>query len=410
MAKRVRTWLKTGRTGIKVLFLFVAGAMVTTLIGLAASDWYEDRKAPYVLSVERNPDRISIATGSAGDAMTYVIVGKSIGEIEPPPHDENSCSGRYAWAKDRYDAVDADSTPARITLEGRKEEQVQLFDVEVKRLEVKEAPRSGVHLACPGKGAQPDVRTLSVELDRRSPAVTATDTSGKPIPLLFTVKKGESEVFDLTAFTTDCDCEWEVILRLRHGQKVYEESLGPFRTASSLQVTTYHWADGDWVDIDGSASAAPVQLPNVDACALLTRDEASAFLSAPSGAPSGGTSDSNGASGVAVRISTCSFALDDPPPPGANPTGLVDSVTVFHEAAATPADGEREYEALLEGFRRQASGRSVDGFGDEATVFDGILVARRGNEIIQVQVSATHQALMRRVVELARTVVGRAWR
>ena len=60
-----------------------------------------------------------------------------------------------------------------------------------------------------------------------------------------------------------------------------------------------------------------------------------------------------------------SFASDRRVDSNANTPGLMDSVTVFYEAAASPGDADEDYEALLEGLGRQAPGRPARGFGEE---------------------------------------------
>lgn len=407
-----RGWIGSGRSSLKKAALFVVAAAITALVGLALNDWWEGRKPAYVLIVEKNPDRISIATGTVGDSAGYVVTGRSIGEIGPPPIRDNVCQGRYEWATERYQAADADSSTARITLEGRKDEEVQLYDVDIEKLAEDKLPRSGLHLACPGQGGKPDIRRLDVDLDDPSLAVRASDASGA-IPLLFTVEKGGSEVIDVSATTAACDCLWEATLHLRSGDREFTERVGPFHTVASIELPTYHWIDGDWLDIDGDPAPieAPPPPPAVAACELITREEAAAFLRSGVREPTGGPSQpTQGASGATVQLSMCSFASDREADPDADPQGLIDSITVFYGAAASPEDADEEYEALLEGFGRQATGRPAHGFGEEATIFDGVLVARFGREILQVQVSASDPALMRRVDGLADVVAARAWR
>lgn len=222
--EKLGLWSRTGK-GAKGAVIFVAAAVVTAAVGATVAIMVEERKPAFRVSVEKDPDLISISTGHVGDAATYLVFNKTIGEIGPPPARVDSCSDRYRWAKDNYQAVDADSTSFRVTLEGRKDEQVQVSDIEVKLLDSKTAPREeAVHLACPGQGAQPNITTVGVDLDQPAPTASATNRSGEAIPLLFTVKKGESEIFDVNAFTARCDCEWEITFVLRQGKKVHRSA------------------------------------------------------------------------------------------------------------------------------------------------------------------------------------------
>lgn len=392
---------------------FVALAIVSAFYSSLGQDIYDRLKPAYRISVERNPDRISTMEGGrAGDGTGYLVVDKTIGEIEPPPLRQNECGDRYQWAKDRYQAIDATSTIFRITLEALKDEQVQLYDMEVRRLAVRPSPTKGVHLACPGRGGSVETKTVSIALDEDAPEVTVTDASDKTIPLFFSVKKGELDVFDVTALAFECDCSWELILLLRNGDKTFRERIGPFQTASSLQVPTFHWVNGDWFDIDTAAQqpVAPPPTPTgLDACSLLTSEEAAAFLGSTARAPSGGTTYTNGAGNVMVHHSTCTFVSVRPPPPDADPPGLTDSVTIVEEVAMSPDDAARVYEALLAGFGQRSSGAAVSGIADAATEFDGVLVARRGNVILQVQVGVNDKALSAGADGLARIVAQRVW-
>jgi hypothetical protein len=414
MAGRLCTRWKRTRRRTKALVGFLAAGVVLAVIAPFGEEIYDHFfRPPYRMSVERNPDRISTRMGErAGDSAGYLVLDQTIGEIEPPPTRQDKCSNRYEWAKKQYGAVDADRTAFRITLEGLKDEQVQLYDMEVRRLAVRPPPTEGVHLACPGLGGSVDVKNVSIALDQDPPEVTVTDASEQITQLLFAVGKGESDVFDVTAFATECDCEWELTLLLRHGGKEFPERVGPLRTVSSLHLPTFHWVDGDWFNIDAEPpqpQAPPATPIGLDACKLLTRDEAAAFLGGTVGQPSVVTTYTRGAGDVPVHHSLCTFPSDRPPPPDANPSGLTDSVSIIHEVAASLDDAVRTYDGLLAEFGRGSRGEVLPGIGDVAAEFDGVVVARRGSDILQVQVSANDRELMARAGELAATVAQRLW-
>jgi hypothetical protein len=176
-------------------------------------------------------------------------------------------------------------------------------------------------------------------------------------------------------------------------------------------LRSYEWRSGDWVDIDQLTSRqwAPTIPGELAACNLLRSEEASSFLGASVSEPAGGTTESQGAAEIPLRISQCTFATEGPPAGEQKSQGLISSLTLFYEAAPSEEDARREYEALVETFGRQSTGRSAEGFGEEAVEFNGLLVARRSNEIIQVQISSRDTTLLGRVLEVARVVIPRAW-
>jgi hypothetical protein len=228
MARWLKRWFGSGKRAIKFLMLAVVPAAVGAIVTLVINQLSEG--PPYRVTVQSNPDQITIPTGSAGDAQGYVVTDKTIGEIPPPPNATNTCSGRYRWAKRRLNAIDADGTTIRIRLDGRTDLPVHILNVEVQMVASRPAPTEGLHLTCPGQGALPDIRTLNVDLDQPAPRAAAMDSSGNAIPVAFTVKKGESETFDLNAHTNNCDCEWKVVLSMEHDGEKFTEERGPFRT------------------------------------------------------------------------------------------------------------------------------------------------------------------------------------
>lgn len=179
-----------------------------------------------------------------------------------------------------------------------------------------------------------------------------------------------------------------------------------------MNVPTYHWVSGDWVAIDATSSsppAAPPPPPGMDACRLLSELEVVNFLGSPVTRPATGPPTyTNGPVGP-LHNSTCSFGSEKTPPSNANPPGLVDSVTVVHESAPSPEAAERHYQALVEAFGRQSPRRGVQGVGDEAAAFEGVVVARRGSDVMQVQVSANDKTLVAGVEDLALVAAARLW-
>ena len=102
----------------------------------------------------------------------------------------------------------------------------------------------------------------------------------------------------------------------------------------------------------------------------------------------------------------CSFLSDHEPP---NDAVVVDSVTVFFESAASPSDAHLKFEARLPLYGGGREPEFIDGLGDEAYSFDGLVVVRNGAELIVVQVSSDDPALRRLVRPLAEYIDARFW-
>lgn len=115
---------------------------------------------------------------------------------------------------------------------------------------------TGVKVECPTQG-EAQIRTLAINLDSRNRSASYL-TQGKRSPFGFTLRKGETEVFDITASTAKADMlEWSLLLYLTVDGK--EQSIEirnrglPFRTVAEHKGTWYDWT-GSWITSTGRRS------------------------------------------------------------------------------------------------------------------------------------------------------------
>ena len=230
----------------------VVGALVTVVVAKVQSALDDD----YRVAVESNPDRISTRTGPIGGSY---LIARPIQDVGKPPNNENNCIGRYDWAH-AMGGIDADSTSARLTIEGLTDKTVHINGISATIVE-SSAPSVGSNLTCPGRGEQPNTRSAVIDLDTNPPSVLTYDASGKLVPFAFTVSKGQSEVIDISATTNKCTCSWQAVISLsvdgeQRSYKVQARGNQPFKTTSSSNGKWYQWVSGKWVEQRTGPSAA----------------------------------------------------------------------------------------------------------------------------------------------------------
>jgi hypothetical protein len=104
---RMPTWLQAATAIVATAVLGGIGTLAYTTIHDAFADKFR-------VTVETNPDRITTKTGAISGSY---VVAKPIQAIGEPPNNANTCVGRYEWAHG-LGGIDADSTSARVTVEG----------------------------------------------------------------------------------------------------------------------------------------------------------------------------------------------------------------------------------------------------------------------------------------------------
>ena len=113
--------------------------------------------------------------------------------------------------------------------------------------------------------------------------------------------------------------------------------------------------------------------------------------------------------GVAVNAmltTMCGFVSTDEPPPDANQT---DSITVSFELTASPSEAQLEYNARRPLYGGGQEPEFIDGMGDEAYAFDGLVVVRIGAELLVVSVGSDNPDLRQQIRPLTEYLVARYW-
>ncbi|BCJ65726.1 hypothetical protein GCM10009779_02310 [Polymorphospora rubra] len=390
-----------------IVLTAIVGATATAIVGKVQSAVADD----YRVTVESNPDRITSRTGPIGGSY---VVAKPIQDIGEPPIKENSCVGRYDWAY-AMGGVDADSTAARVIIEGLTETVVHIDGISATVLETA-APSLGSNLTCRGRGEQPNVRYVTIDLDTNPPTVLTYDASGMAVPFVFTVSKGQSEVLDISATTNKCTCSWQVTLRLSIEGKaenytVQARGKRPFKTTSSANAKWYQWVGGTWVEQrTGPDEAEPTPDPNelpgpiADVC-LLASPHVAAVLNKPHRTQRDAEAIRPGPGGNLLRHSGCTFVADTPAPT-ASPTGetLIDSVNVWLDGAKTDPVAKTEFDVFAKNYSLNGPSQALPGVAQDAVLFDGVFLVRTGRLLLTVQISTDSRELQERTRALGEAV------
>lgn len=399
---------RVGVAALVVVFGAVVGALANVLVPRVV-DWFDGEPDPYVVFIERNPDEIEGEQGPIGGSYLFDRPLEDLGE---PPVDDDSCVGRYKWARDRG-GVDADATTVRVTVEATNADLVHVEGFDVKIVHAA-APPPAVHITCPGRGASPEVRSVSVLLDQRSePEIKTTDEDGDPIRFLFEIPKGAAEIFDISALAPNCDCTWQASLRVRVGddlrEVVIDDGGKPFRTVSSLGARSYRWVSGEWFDEDTPATAPtpsePATVENTAACGIATDAEVEEVLGMRFEVRPDFNTAGPGAAGVKVTDSLCSYVAE------AGDSGLHTSLGVGLTTTAAADDAAEELLARAGGMNAGEAPVAVDGIGAEAYRVPGGVVARNELEIITIYaVAGDNRDRSAAVEQLIKAVAARRWR
>jgi hypothetical protein len=420
-----RTWRQRRRTaGITIRRLWgktprwaaiVAGIAVTALIGTVATTVFTSVQSAvaddYRVTVESNPDRISTRTGPVGGAY---VVAKPIQDIGEPPNKQNNCVGRYDWAH-AMGGIDADSTIARVTIEGLTDTVVHIDGISA-AVVATAAPSVGSNLTCPGRGEQSNIRSVTIDLDTNPPTVLTYDTTGKAVPFVFTVAKGQSEILDISATTNKCTCTWQATLNMSIDGKtqhytVQAHGKQPFKTTASANAKWYQWIGGKWVEQrTGPDEAAPTPDPNelpgpiADICTLAAPHVA-ALLNRPHRTQRDAEAVRPGPGGNLLRHSGCTFAVDTPAPT-ATPAGetLNDTVNVWLDGAKTDPLAKAEFDAFVKNYSLTGPGQPLPDIAPDAVLFDGVFLVRTGRLLLTVQVSTASKGLQDQTRTLGKTV------
>jgi hypothetical protein len=216
-------------------------------------------------TVEGVPIRVSVQDDPAAidtwsdDGMAMILPRSAASGHVPRTPDRPpgvGCDGLHGWAR-HLGGIDQERTKVRLIVQGDTDKAVIVTGISAQILAVR--PKSNtVGVVCSSAGAiQP--RTLFLDLDAPNPSAVYR-VAGRKSPFGFTLRKGETEVFDLEARTSKREIiEWNILLRLTvagDDREIEIQDRGaPFRTSDARPGKVYGWPD-DWTDSRGAWRAA----------------------------------------------------------------------------------------------------------------------------------------------------------
>jgi hypothetical protein len=183
--------------------------------------------------LETNP--ATIDTFSALSQHALVPRGQHVSG-DPGP----GCAGFYPWVS-AFGGVPAGETNFRVIAQGGGD-QTLISGIRA-RVTERNQPLSGTGFLCPSQAGL-KVRSVALDLDEPNPTGQVVEygtgevvEKGKGRPVAFTVSEDETEVFDISATTEECYCEW--ILELVTTQDGDQEIISVPEGGSPFETTAW---------------------------------------------------------------------------------------------------------------------------------------------------------------------------
>ncbi|MGW6973514.1 hypothetical protein [Streptomyces sp. NPDC054952] len=239
----------------KILTTFVAGLAtwaVTHFTGVLDS-WFRD-DGPWVkVAVQTNPYRVGSFNNDA------VHGAMPIGE-RPTTGPGKGCDGFHDWLI-KHGGTDAPQSKFQVVVQGNADGDVQISNLRV-LIADRQEPSRAVGVVCPSAG-ETNAHPISIDLDKASPRAVYTSPSGRPFG--FTVKKGESETFPITATAHHGRYSWrlefDMTLGTEASTQLVDDSGKPFRTVPRPAGPSWEWDfQGAWAVHDAGATSTPQRL------------------------------------------------------------------------------------------------------------------------------------------------------
>lgn len=241
--------------------LFGSGRRVAvtlgTILATAVIGWVVTYYAPGVVSHKTEmPPIHPILTDVQDDPFTVstftnlpVIMFLPASAVSSSKRNPSSdiCNGFHEWGR-RLGGADVNATHIRLIVQGATSSAVIITGLSARVLNHKAV--NGRTVECATSQGEAQIRTLAINLDSRNTSASYL-AHGKRSPFGFTLGKGETEVFDITASTSKADMlEWSLLLHFTVDGK--EQSIEmrdrgvPFRTVARHKGQLYVWV-GHWI-------------------------------------------------------------------------------------------------------------------------------------------------------------------
>lgn len=235
--------------------LFGTGRRAATTLGTvfttAVISWAVAFYAPGVAShktenavvTDVQDDPFGISTFNNLSVEMFVPASAVSPRPRNPPIDY--CNGFHDWGRS-LGGADVNTTHLRLIVQGTTDSAVIITGLSARVLDRKAV--NGLYVECTSEG-EAQIRVLTVNLDSPNPSASY-HVEGRLSPFGFTLKKGETEVFDVAASTSSSMMtDWDLILHLTvdgKEQSIEVQDRGkPFRTVAEHTAKWYVW-NGSW--------------------------------------------------------------------------------------------------------------------------------------------------------------------
>ncbi|MFC5644814.1 hypothetical protein [Kitasatospora cinereorecta] len=211
---------------------------------------------PIAISFTSDPQQIA-GSPSAGRQMLIPPTQRTVGTPGA------GCDGFHAWGVANH-AVDSGVTTVQIIAQGQTDSAVLIRAMKIKVL-AKAVPLQGIATVCATAGGVSS-RGLATNLDDIQPEVSYSGAEGSPFG--FTLAKGETESFNLTATAEAGYYRWQIVLDTVVDGKPQSLTIGPaqgFETTSgnsNAPAWSWNWKDS-WslTGVPGRAETVPAGSP-----------------------------------------------------------------------------------------------------------------------------------------------------
>ncbi|MFB4269197.1 hypothetical protein [Nonomuraea sp. GTA35] len=154
------------------------------------------------ISLETDPAHMS---GVGGEGRLTIIPGS----VRTKDNPGQGCAGFHSWAA-KNSGIDGGQTTLRVYAQGRSEKAAVITGININVLE-KGPPSQGIPASCPTAG-EVTFRTFTINLDVSPPKISYDSNSGAPFS--FTLAKGETEAFTITAISKRATYRWALSLNV----------------------------------------------------------------------------------------------------------------------------------------------------------------------------------------------------
>jgi hypothetical protein len=206
------------------------------------------------LSVETDPAKMSGVTSFGRSAIIPSIV-RTHGTPGP------GCQGFHSWVADNH-GVDAGKTALQIAAQGTTDKPVLIQNMRVSIID-SSPPLTGIAVGCPTAGGA-QFQSIAVNLDATPPAIDYSSAANARFG--FTLAKGETESFVVSAFAAKATYRWkiefDVVVNGVADTLQVGGNEGFTTTVDPPPFTSWDWnyTDG-WVSGAGTADAKFITLP-----------------------------------------------------------------------------------------------------------------------------------------------------